>query len=120
MAREAFPALSTGAANVAAADLARLTDPGEIDLIKRLARFPRVVGQAARDSEPHRIPFYLYDLASAFHGQYSAGNASPQLRFIQADDAVETRARLALVRAVQTVIANGLGLLGVSAPDEMR
>jgi arginyl-tRNA synthetase len=105
---------------LAAADLSRLTDPGEIDLIKRVARFPRVVALAARDSEPHRIPFYLFDVASAFHAQYSAGNPSPQLRFIQNDDVSLTIARLALVKAIELVMANGLRLLGVTAPEEMR
>ena len=121
---EAFPALAAPAGQSApvptSAELAVLSDQGEIDLIKRLGRFPRIVAQAARESEPHRIPFYLYELASAFHAQYSAGNGSPHLRFIQNDDVVTTRARLALVSAVRTVIANGLRLLGVAAPQEMR
>jgi arginyl-tRNA synthetase len=102
------------------ADLQLLTDAGEIDLVKQLARFPRVIEAAARDREPHRVPFYLFDLASAFHQQWNRGNDSPHLRFIQADQGGVTAARLALVAALQQVISSGLGLLGVHAPDEMR
>jgi arginyl-tRNA synthetase len=116
-----FPQLTP--AEVAASravDLAPLTDPAELDLIKALARFPALIDAAARDREPHRIPFYLYGVASAFHGLWTAGNASPQLRFIQPGDVRTTTARLALVAATQRVIASGLAVLGVLAPDEMR
>ena len=77
----------------------KLTDAGEIDLIKKLADFPRLIAGAARAEEPHRLAFYLYDLASALHGQWTRGNDSPHLRFIQADDGVVTAARLALIAA---------------------
>jgi len=117
-AREAFPDL--GEAAIRSADLARLADPGEIDIIKRLARYPRVIESAAREREPHRLPFYLFDLASAFHQQWARGNESPHLRFIQPEDGGVTAARLALVAATQRVIASGLSVLGVQAPEEMR
>ncbi len=117
-AREAFPDLDE--AVYRAADLSRLSDPGEIDILKRLARYPRVIESAAREREPHRLPFYLYDLASAFHQQWARGNESPHLRFIQPEDGGVTAARLALVAATQRVIASGLSVLGVQAPEEMR
>jgi arginyl-tRNA synthetase len=119
-AREAFPQLGESAAEVLSADLSRLDDTGEIDLIRKLAAFPAVVEGAARAHEPHRIAFYLYDLASAFHTQYTRGNELPHLRFIQPGDGILTAARLALVQANAIVLASGLELLGVLAPGEMR
>jgi arginyl-tRNA synthetase len=119
-AQEVFPELIPGSRAVREADLSKLTDAGEIELIKKLAYFPRLITGAARAEEPHRLAFYLYDLASALHGQWSRGNDSPHLRFIQADDGVMTAARLALIAAVQQVISSGLSVLGVEAPDSMR
>jgi arginyl-tRNA synthetase len=119
-AQEVFPELAPGSPAVRAADLSKLTDAGEIELIKKLAYFPRLITGAARAEEPHRLAFYLYDLASALHGQWSRGNDLPHLRFIQADDGVMTAARLALIAAVQQVISSGLSVLGVEAPDSMR
>lgn len=119
-AAEAFPQLNREAVSAPGVDLSRLTDAGELDLIKRLARFPRLVEGAARDREPHRITFYLFDLASAFHQQWTRGNESPHLRFIQPGDGGVTGARLALVAATQRVLSSGLDVLGVRAPDEMR
>jgi arginyl-tRNA synthetase len=119
-AQEVFPDVSPGSRAVREADLSKLTDAGEIDLIKKLAYFPRLITGAARAEEPHRLAFYLYDLASALHGQWSRGNDLPHLRFIQADDGVMTAARLALIAAVQRVISSGLSVLGVEAPDSMR
>ena len=116
--REVFHNLDAN--TVKSADLSLLSDSGEIDLIKRLARFPRIIESAAREREPHRVPFYLFDLASAFHQQWARGNESPHLRFIQPDDAGATAARLALVAATQKVVAIGLTVLGVQAPEEMR
>ncbi|MBB3951225.1 arginine--tRNA ligase [Aureimonas jatrophae] len=97
-----------------------LTDEGEIALVRKLAEFPRLVQAAAASREPHRLPFYLYDLAQAFHAQYNRGKDQTDLRFVRAEARDLTLARLALVRAVGTVVASGLGLTGVSAPDEMR
>jgi arginyl-tRNA synthetase len=119
-AKEAFPDLDGELSKLDGADLARLTDPGEIDLAKRLALFPRLVEGAAKSHEPHRLAFYLNDLAQAFHGQWSRGNDSPYLRYIQANDRSLTAARLSLVRACAQVIATGLRILGVNAPKEMR
>jgi arginyl-tRNA synthetase len=124
MAREALPSLpqdAQGRANfLDGADLTRLTDEGERALMRKIAQFPRVVEAAAESHEPHRIAFYLYELASEFHGQWTKGTGSPNLRFIIQEDSQLTTARLALVQGVVTVLAAGLALLGVTAPDEMR
>ena len=98
----------------------RLTDPAELDLLKRLALYPRMIEGAASAHEPHRIAFYLYDLASEFHALWNKGHDLPNLRFIINDDAGMTKARLAMVQAVVSVLASGLAILGVHAPDEMR
>jgi arginyl-tRNA synthetase len=119
-AQELFPELAPGSAPVRGADLSCLTDAGEIELIKKLAFFPRLIAGAARAAEPHRLAFYLYDVASAFHAQWTRGNDSPHLRFIQSEDGVMTASRLALVAAVQQVISSGLSVLGVEAPEAMR
>ena len=103
-----------------AENLAGLTDEGELGLIRKLAEFPRLIGQAAEAKEPHRLAFYLYDLASAFHGQYNRGKDYPDLRFVNPGASTMSAARLGLVRAVQLVIATGLGLIGADAPEEMR
>lgn len=119
-AKEAFSDLTAASAELAAADLSVLSDAGELDLIKKLAWYPEMVSGAARAGEPHRIAFYLHDLASSFHGHWSRGNESPHLRFIQPGDRKLTVGRLALVDAFAHVVASGLGILGVSAPDELR
>jgi arginyl-tRNA synthetase len=120
-AREAFPDLPQDIANLAdEAPLDRLSDPAELSLMRRIALYPRVVEAAAQAHEPHRIAFYLYDLASEFHALWTLGNAAPHLRFIIQDDRQVTTARLVLVKGVITVLASGLALLGVQAPDEMR
>ncbi len=105
---------------LAAAPLERLDDPGEIALMRRLAVFPRLLEGAALAHEPHRISFYLYELASDFHAQWNRGKDTPHLRFIIQNDPQMTLARLALVHGVVTVLASGLGVLGVEAPEEMR
>jgi arginyl-tRNA synthetase len=102
------------------APLERLDDPGELALMRRLALYPRLLEGAALAHEPHRIAFYLYDIASEFHAHWNRGNDAPHLRFIIQNDPLLTRTRLALVQGVVTVLASGLGLLGVGAPDEMR
>ena len=101
-------------------NLERLSDPAELALMRRIALYPRIVEAAAAAHEPHRIAFYLFDLASEFHALYTLGNASPHLRFIIQDDRQLTEARLVLVQGVATVLASGLDVLGVAAPDEMR
>ena len=123
-AREVVPDLpGEGAARasmLAAAPLDRLEDPGELALLRRLALYPRLIEAAAIAHEPHRTAFYLYDLASDFHAQWNRGKDASHLRFIIQNDRQMTMARLALVEGVVTVLASGLGLLGVEAPDEMR
>ena len=108
------------ARQLARAPLERLDDPGELALMRRLALYPRLVEAAAGAHEPHRIAFYLYELASDFHSQWNRGKDAPHLRFIMQNDPQMTLARLALVQGVVTVLASGLGLLGVGAPEEMR
>jgi arginyl-tRNA synthetase len=88
--------------------------------MRRLALYPRLVEAAAIAHEPHRIAFYLHDLASDFHAQWNRGKDAPHLRFIIQNDPLLTTARLALVQGVITVIASGLGVLGVAAPEEMH
>ncbi len=123
-AREMIPDLpeETGARAKFLADAAveRLTDPAELDLLRRLALYPRMMEAAATAHEPHRIAFYLYDLASEFHGLWTRGRDLPYLRFIITNDAEITKARLAMVQGVVSVLASGLAVLGVHAPDEMR
>jgi arginyl-tRNA synthetase len=97
-----------------------LSDPAELALMRQIALYPRVVEGAALAHEPHRIAFYLFDLASEFHALWTLGNASPHLRFIIQNDRHMTAARLVLVQGVVAVLASGLALLGVEAPDEMR
>jgi arginyl-tRNA synthetase len=102
------------------APLDRLEDVGELAIMRRLALYPRLIESAALAHEPHRIAFYLYDLAGDLHAQYNRGKDAPHLRFIIQNDPLMTSARLALVEAVVTVLGSGLSLLGVGAPDEMR
>jgi len=108
------------AAFLSQAALGRLADPSELDLLRRLALYPRMIEAAAVAHEPHRIAFYLYDLASEFHALWNKGHDLPYLRFIINNDAEITKARLALVQGVVSVLASGLAVLGVHAPDEMR
>jgi arginyl-tRNA synthetase len=123
-AREVVPDLPEEAGARAAflldAAVERLTDPAELGLLKLLALYPRMIEAAAVAHEPHRIAFYLYDLASEFHALWTRGRDLPYLRFIINNDAEITKARLALVQGVVSVLASGLAILGVHAPDEMR
>jgi arginyl-tRNA synthetase len=118
--RETFPDLDPEEGALAKGDLGRLTDEGEIALIRRIAQFPRLVEAAALAHEPHRIAFYLYDLAGDFHGLWNRGKDLPQLRFIYESDRELTRARIALVAATKRVLASGLGILGVHAMHELH
>jgi arginyl-tRNA synthetase len=111
---------STRAQALSDAPLERLTDPAEFALIRQLALFPRLVEAAALAHEPHRLAFYLFDLASEFHAFWTRGTEMPHLRFIIENDTKLTIARLALVQGVVSVLASGLAVLGVSAPEEMR
>ena len=107
-------------ADLRAADLAGLTDNAELALAAKLAEFPRLIEIAARSNEPHRIAFYLYDLASEFHALWNKGNEQPELRFLQEDNLAASQAKIALIRATAVVISNGLGILGVQPAQEMR
>jgi arginyl-tRNA synthetase len=123
-AREAVPGLPETVAGraefLADAPLERLDDTAELGLIRRLVLYPRMIESAAIAHEPHRIAFYLHDLASEFHALWIRGRDSPHLRFIITNDAEITKARLAMVQGVVWVLASGLAILGVRAPDEMR
>jgi len=123
-AREVFPDLpeddGARAAWLGDAKVERLTDPAELSLLKLLALYPRMIEAAAVAHEPHRIAFYLYDLASEFHALWTRGRDLPYLRFIINNDAEITKARLAMVQGVVSVLVSGLAILGVQAPTEMR
>ncbi len=105
---------------LASADFARLGDPAELALIRLLAGWPRLVESAAEAHEPHRVAFYLGEVAAAFHGLWNKGKDEASLRFIIAGDAALTKARLALVQAVAFVVASGLRIFGVEPVEEMR
>ena len=107
-------------ASLAAADLAGLAHEAELKLARQIAEWPRLVEIAARGNEPHRIAFYLYDLASDVHSLWNRGNDDPSLRFLQAGDSGITQAKIALISAAAVVISAGLGILGVTPADEMR
>ena len=117
-AREAGIAVDDAA--LAGADLSILTHDAELAVAKKLAEWPRMVEIAGRTNEPHRIAFYLYDLASELHALWNRGNDDPSLRFLQEGDAATSQAKIALARAVTVVISSGLGILGVTPAEEMR
>ncbi len=119
MAESELPALSLNREHLAAAPLELLVSPGDLELIKVVAHWPRTVTAAALAHEPHRIAFYLYELAAAFHAFWAKGKDDKTLRFVNPEDLKLTLARLALVGAVRQVLVNGLTVLGVSAPQEL-
>ncbi|MGD9480968.1 arginine--tRNA ligase [Shinella sp. G-2] len=119
-AAEAFPGLDIAALDLAGAIAGNIEDPSELQLLAKLAEYPRVVEGAALAQEPHRIAFYLYDLASAFHGHWNKGKEQPELRFVNDKNRELTIARLGLVHAVASVLKSGLSITGTAAPDEMR
>ncbi|MBM1632286.1 arginine--tRNA ligase [Sulfitobacter mediterraneus] len=102
------------------ADLGKLDHEAELGVLRKLAEWPRLVETAARTNEPHRVAFYLYELAGDFHGLWNRGNDVTSLRFIQEDDTQTSQAKIALAQAVAIVIAAGLGILGVNPAQEMR
>ena len=120
MAREAFPNADLSDAAVAKADLSRLTEEGELALMRQLAEWPRVVEGAALAHEPHRLAYYLYDLAASFHALWTKGREDTLLRFVVPGDESLTLARMALVGAVRTVIASGLDVFGVEPRSELN
>jgi arginyl-tRNA synthetase len=117
-AREAGLDVEPGA--LSSADLSRLGHESELKVAHSLAEWPRLVEIAAKGQEPHRIAFYLYELASDFHSLWNRGSDDSTLRFLQEGDPDTSLAKLALVRAVAVVIAGGLGILGVTPANEMR
>ncbi|NRB35032.1 MAG: arginine--tRNA ligase [Rhodobacteraceae bacterium] len=118
--RAAEAGIATDDATLAGADLGKLDHEAELTLIQKLAEWPRLVEIAARTNEPHRIAFYLYDLAGDFHALWNRGNEVESLRFIQEDDIATSQSKIALARAVSVVISAGLGILGVTPAQEMR
>ena len=107
-------------AALADADLSLLAAPAQLSVARKLAEWPRLVEIAARSNEPHRVAFYLYDLASDLHGLYHLGKSDKSLRFVNESSQSATHANLALARAVSIVISAGLGILGVTPAEEMR
>jgi len=118
-ARDQFPGVAFDRTDLSAS-VHLLADEGEIALIRKLAEYPRLVAAAADAYEPHRLAFYLYDLASTFHAHWNRGTDNVDLRFVKANDRLLSNARLGLVQAVSDVLTSGLGLIGADAPTEMR
>jgi len=112
--------LAVDDAALAAADPAGLSHPAELAVLRKIAEWPRLVEIAARTHEPHRVAFYLYELASEFHALWNRGHDEPSLRFLREDAPGASLAKIALARAVSVVISSGLGILGVTPVDEMR
>ena len=115
-----FPDISVSDEDLSDADLNLLTSDSEIEMIKELANWPEVVKRSAKANEPHRVAFYLYELASSFHSLWNKGNSEEELRFIIPGHRDKTLVRLALARTVAIVIASGLGVMGVKPVEEMR
>ncbi|MCO5126513.1 MAG: arginine--tRNA ligase [Rhodobacteraceae bacterium] len=107
-------------AALAGADLAHLSHEAELALARKIAEWPRLIEIAARGQEPHRIAFYLYELASELHGLWNRGNEETELRFVQEGNVPVSQAKIALARATAVVISAGLGILGVTPAEEMR
>jgi len=105
---------------LAQADLSSLDDPAELDLIRQMAGWPRLVDSAAEAHEPHRVAYYLHDLAECFHALWNKGKDEARLRFIDDGDRARTLARLALVQGVAGVVASGLAVFGVMPVEELR
>ena len=120
LAREQFAAAELTSESLADARLARLVEPEELGLVKLLASWPRLVESAAETHEPHRIAFYLQDLAAQFHMLWNKGKDDAGLRFLIAEEPELTKARLALVQGIKHVIASGLRVFGVEPVEEMR
>ncbi|MDF1635480.1 arginine--tRNA ligase [Mycoplana sp. MJR14] len=116
---EAFPDLDLDSLDLAAT-VEGISDPNELQLLAKVAEYPRIVEAASLAHEPHRIAFYLYDLASVFHAHYNKGKDQPDLRFVNDKNRQLSIARLGLVFAVASVLKSGLAITGTAAPDEMR
>lgn len=118
-AEEAFPGIGRDPVALAAA-VEGISDPNELQIVAKLAEYPRLIEQASLSQEPHRLAFYLYDLASAFHAHWNKGKDQPELRFVNDKNRESTLARLGLVHAVASVLKSGLTVTGTEAPLEMR
>jgi arginyl-tRNA synthetase len=118
-AAEAFPDLDLASVDFTS-DAELISDVNELQLIAKLAEYPKLIELAATAQEPHRLAFYLYDLASTFHGHWNKGKDQPELRFVNDKKRELSIARLGLVKAVANVLKSGLTLMGADAPDEMR
>jgi arginyl-tRNA synthetase len=118
-AAEAFPDVDFESLDLSEA-VSEITDAAEMQLVAKLAEYPRLIEAAAQSQEPHRLAFYLYDLASSFHAHWNKGKDNPDLRFVKDNDRKSSIARLGLVRAVASVLKSGLAITGTTAPDEMR
>ena len=118
--RAAESGIDVGDSALAAANLSILAHSAELDLARKVAEWPRLVEHAARAHEPHRIAFFLYEIASDLHSLWNRGNDDPSLRFVQDGDPATSQAKIALVRAVGVVISSGLAILGVTPVKEMR
>jgi arginyl-tRNA synthetase len=120
LAAEQYSAAILHPESLLGADTNRLDSPEELELIRRMAAWPAVVSGAAEAHEPHRIAFYLYDLAASFHQLWTRGKDNATLRFLLESDRSLTIARLALVQSVAIVLAGGLRLIGVEPAEELR
>ncbi len=118
--RAAEAGIATDDATLIGADLSKVDHASELTVAKKLAEWPRLVEIAARTNEPHRVAFYLYELAGDFHALWNKGNDETQLRFIQDGDVDTSQSKIALARSVSVVISAGLGILGVTPAQEMR
>lgn len=118
--RAAEAGIAVDDSTLAGADLSVLSHPAELELARKVAEWPRLVEHAARAHEPHRVAFFLYEIASELHSLWNRGNDDLSLRFIQDGDPVTSQGKIALVRAVGVVISSGLGILGVTPAEEMR
>jgi len=101
-------------------DMAELTHAAELEVARKLAEWPRLLELAARNREPHRIAFYLFEMASTFHALWNKGKDEASLRFIQEDNKSRSTSKIALIGAVQVVLCAGLGILGVTPMEEMH
>ncbi len=118
--RAAEAEIATDDATLIGADLGKIDHPSELTVAKKLAEWPRLVEIAARTNEPHRVAFYLYELAGDFHALWNKGNEETQLRFLQDGDVATSQSKIALARSVSVVISAGLSILGVTPAQEMR
>jgi len=118
-AKEAFPDLDIDSLDLSASS-GLISDPNELQLVAKLAEYPRIIEAAALAQEPHRLAFYLYDLASFFHAHWNKGKEQPELRFVNDKNRELSVARLGLVHAVASVLKSGLAITGTAAPEEMR